>query len=205
MGGNKVENRCCLYYFLQYFKKNVLKEKNVKFVGAIRSFLSFFKLPGEGQVIDRILSFFSKSFADYSNMDHKTVHGLAFAVIMLNTDLHNESMKDRRMSKETFIKNTKQIDYAGQLDNKMLEEIYDEILTNPFTLGSIEEIKKFFNILAKYVNVDEKKEEKKDDDKKDQNPEQDKELEAMRQIPKPYRYAKAFSEWIEYSMTYSNR
>jgi len=40
-------------------------------------------------------------------MDHKTVHGLAFAVIMLNTDLHNESMKDRRMNKETFIKNTK--------------------------------------------------------------------------------------------------
>lgn len=49
----------------------------------------------------------------------------------------------------------------------MLIEIYDEILINPFTLGSIEEIKKFFNILAKYVNVDEKKEDKKDEDKKE--------------------------------------
>jgi len=49
----------------------------------------------------------------------------------------------------------------------MLEEIYDEILVNPFTLGSIEEIKKFFNILARLVNIDEKKEEKKDDEKKD--------------------------------------
>eukprot|EP00703_Trepomonas_sp_PC1_P002088 JAP94518.1 Sec7-domain-containing protein [Trepomonas sp. PC1] len=203
MGGNKVENRCCLYYFIKHFKKTMFSQKDVKFVGAIRSFLSFFKLPGEGQVIDRILSFFSKSFADYSHMDHRTVHGLAFAVIMLNTDLHNESMKDRRMTKETFIKNTKQIDYANQITDQMLIEIYDEILVNPFTLGSIEEIKKFFNILAKYVNVDEKKEEKKEEDKKE-NTEQDKELEMLRQIPKPYRYAKAFSEWIEYSMTYTN-
>ena len=58
------------------------------------------------------MSFFSHAYSVNANMDHKTIHGLAYAVIMLNTDLHNSSMKDRRMTKDVFVANTKLIDYA---------------------------------------------------------------------------------------------
>lgn len=75
--------------------------------------MSYFKLPGEGQVIDRIMSFFSKAYADYAGMDHRTIHGLSFAVIMLNTDLHNQSIREARMTRDIFKANTKKIDAAG--------------------------------------------------------------------------------------------
>ena len=55
---------------------------------------------------------FAFRFSQYSGLDHKTLHGLSYAVIMLNTDLHNSSIKDGRMSKQMFIANTKLIDYA---------------------------------------------------------------------------------------------
>lgn len=38
----------------------------------------------------------------------------------------------------------------------MLSHIYDEISTKPFTLGSIEEMKFFFGIVAKYMSVEDK-------------------------------------------------
>ena len=75
---------------------------------------------------------------------------------MLNTDLHNSSIKDGRMTKQMFIANTKLIDYAKQLTDDMLILIYDEIQKNPFTLGVIEDMKHKFTILQKYFFIDDK-------------------------------------------------
>ncbi|CAL6102266.1 Sec7_family protein [Hexamita inflata] len=205
IGGSKIENKAILYYFVKYFSKKHLATPNVPFVQALRDFLGYFKLPGEGQVIDRIISFFSKAYSVNCSMDHQTIHGLAYAVIMLNTDLHNSSTKDSRMSRDVFVTNTKLIDYAKQLSKQMLEDIYDEILRNPFTLGSIEELKKFFLIMSKYVNIAEKKEgETPGQQNQSQSQEDDKETEIIKQMPKNLRYAKAYLEWIMYGSTAHN-
>lgn len=79
---------------------------------AIRKFVTCFKLPGEAQKIDRLMSAFSERYcrcnrdvaSRFDNQD--TVFLLAFAIIMLNSDLHNPSLKDEnRMTLEQFITN----------------------------------------------------------------------------------------------------
>jgi len=53
---------------------------------------------------------------------------LAFAIIMLNTDLHSPSMrKEKRMSEEDFIKNLSGINNGKDLDLEMLSNIYNRI------------------------------------------------------------------------------
>ena len=55
---------------------------------ALRSFISTFRLPGEAQIIDRIIQrfstrYFSENPEGYANQD--SVYILAFAIIMLAT------------------------------------------------------------------------------------------------------------------------
>ena len=53
---------------------------------------------------------------------------LAFAIIMVNTDLHSPSMrKEKRMSEEDFIKNLSGINNGKDLDLEMLSNIYNRI------------------------------------------------------------------------------
>ena len=50
------------------------------------------------------------------------------------------------------------INYSNELTNELLVDIYNEISVNPFTLSSIEQLKKKFAIHAKYINIEQKKE-----------------------------------------------
>ena len=62
---------------------------------------------------------------------------LAFAIIMLNTDLHTPNMKpERRMTSDDFVKNLRGVDDCGDVDREMLLGIYDRIKTNEFKAGS---------------------------------------------------------------------
>lgn len=79
---------------------------------ALRKFQTYFRMPGEAQKVERIIEVFSQRYcqcnrdmvARLRNLD--TVFVLAFAIIMLNTDLHTPNLKaDRRMTQEDFIKN----------------------------------------------------------------------------------------------------
>ncbi|KAH0575286.1 Sec7 family protein [Spironucleus salmonicida] len=148
IGGARVLNRAILLHFTTFFEQNYLPQ-NAQFVSALRAFLGLFRLPGEGQVIDRIVSFFSWAYAKSANLSHRTTHGLSYAAIMLNTDLHNASARQGRMTREMFVRNTKQIDCSGELSDEFLGAVYDEIERSPFTLGSIEAIKAKFAILSK--------------------------------------------------------
>lgn len=75
---------------------------------ALRHLLSCFRLPGEAQKIDRILGKFAVEYCRAnpddvcSNSD--SAWGLAFAIIMLNTDAHSPQVKNK-MTKEQFISN----------------------------------------------------------------------------------------------------
>jgi len=55
-----------------------------------------------------------------------TILLLAFALAMLNTDLHNQNVK-RRMSPEDFMKNLRGTDDGNDLDATMLRNMYNRI------------------------------------------------------------------------------
>ncbi|CAM9848521.1 unnamed protein product, partial [Hapterophycus canaliculatus] len=85
---------------------------------------SGFRLPGESQKVDRLLSSFAECYvADnrdnptcpFSNSDTPFI--LSFAIIMLNTDLHRANAgkgrrRRRRMSKEEFISNLRWVSFC---------------------------------------------------------------------------------------------
>jgi brefeldin A-inhibited guanine nucleotide-exchange protein len=109
------------------------------FDDAIRLFLSGFRLPGEAQKIDRIMEKFAEKFTNqnpevFPSAD--TAFILAFSVIMLNTDLHNPSIKeDRRMTAEGFIRNNRGIAAnGGDLPDEVLKGIFGRIQKLPFSL-----------------------------------------------------------------------
>ena len=65
---------------------------------------------------------------------------LGFSVIMLNTDLHNPSIKpERRMTIESFIRNNKGIADGGDLPEEYLAGIFNRIKVNPFSLKEDDE------------------------------------------------------------------
>jgi IQ motif/SEC7 domain-containing protein len=79
---------------------------------ALRRYQTYFRMPGEAQKVERLVEVFSQRYC-HCNRDMvarlrslDTVFVLAFAIIMLNTDLHTPNIKsDRRMTLEEFIKN----------------------------------------------------------------------------------------------------
>uniref|UniRef100_A0A0N5BDR6 SEC7 domain-containing protein n=1 Tax=Strongyloides papillosus TaxID=174720 RepID=A0A0N5BDR6_STREA len=104
---------------------------------AIRDFMKYFTLPGEAQQIDRIVTAFSHHYSKttyneiFSTVNEDVIHILAFAIIILNTDLHSPHLKkEKRMSCSDFVKNTRQADQLGKLPVECYEEIYHRIKNN---------------------------------------------------------------------------
>ena len=65
---------------------------------------------------------------------------LAFSVIMLQTDLHNPSVKEeRKMTKEGFIRNNGGICDGKDLPEDLLTGIYDRVKKSPFSLKEDDE------------------------------------------------------------------
>ena len=107
------------------------------FASALRLFLSKFRLPGEAQCIDRFMeSFSSELFRQQGGemctfKDSDAVYVLSFSTIMLNTDLHNPTIKEtNRMTKEQFIKNNRGINGGEDLPGVYLSQLYDQIKDN---------------------------------------------------------------------------
>lgn len=106
---------------------------NVEIDIALRQLLKHFRLPGEAQKIDHIIQTFAHTYVAYNpHLSSKdgadSMYILAFAVIMLNTDLHTPSLKDsRRMKLDEFIKNLCRVEEGKNLDKKMLAGIYERV------------------------------------------------------------------------------
>ncbi|XP_023344069.1 cytohesin-1 [Eurytemora carolleeae] len=101
-------------------------------VQALRQFLWSFRLPGEAQKIDRMMETFAQRYCQlnpdiFTNSD--TCYVLSFAIIMLNTSLHNPSVKDKP-SVEQFINMNRGI-YAPP---PLLAHIFFSIKTEPFKI-----------------------------------------------------------------------
>lgn len=102
-------------------------------VAALRAFLSSFRLPGEAQVIDRIMSSFSSAYHRDNPNTFRTsdaAYVLSFGAIMLNTDLHKREVK-RKMTLEQFCANMRGIDGGLDVDLAVLISIYQDIATVP--------------------------------------------------------------------------
>ena len=104
-----------------------------RFASALRIFLQKFRLPGEAQQIDRLMDAFSKEY--YKQQGRKSVFKnsdavfvLAFSTIMLNTDLHNPNIKNRKkMTRQQFIRNNRGINKGEDLPEAMLAWLYTDI------------------------------------------------------------------------------
>lgn len=135
-GAKKEPNITIFNEFVQLFEF-----KELGLVESIRTFLASFRLPGEGQVVDRIMQKFAEKYykdnpSQFEEAD--TVYVLSFAIIMLQTDLHNESIQKKMPLAQFQIMNSG-INKGKDLDPHYLEEIYNTVKNNKFTLEEDEE------------------------------------------------------------------
>lgn len=115
------------------------------FDGAIRSFLSGFRLPGEAQKIDRLMEKFAERYVRCNPDAFKSAdvaYVLAYSVIMLNTDAHNPMVK-KKMSKEDFLRNNRGINDGGDLEKEFMESLYDRIVLDEIKMNDDEEEEEF--------------------------------------------------------------
>lgn len=101
-----------------------------------RQFLWSFRLPGEAQKIDRMMESFAQRYCQlnpniFTNSD--TCYVLSFAVIMLNTSLHNPSVKDKP-TVDQFVSMNRGINDGGDLPRELLVSLYESIKTEPFKI-----------------------------------------------------------------------
>ncbi|KAJ4446274.1 Cytohesin-1 [Periplaneta americana] len=101
-----------------------------------QQFLWSFRLPGEAQKIDRMMECFAQRYCQlnpniFTNTD--TCYVLSFAIIMLNTSLHNPSVKDKP-TVEQFISMNRGINNGGDLPQELLVSLYESIKTEPFKI-----------------------------------------------------------------------
>ncbi len=111
---------------------------NLSFTEALRTYLSFFKLPGEAQKIDRLMEAFGKRYCEQNpagEVKHPdAAYVLAFQVIMLNTDLHNKSIK-HKMTLEELKRNLRGENQGENFSDKFLTNIYRDIESNPLKMN----------------------------------------------------------------------
>lgn len=105
---------------------------------ALRLMLESFRLPGESQLIERIMVTFSKAYiaSDIPPgcADEDSVYVLSYAVVMLNTDQHNPNMKSRRMTILDFSRNLRGTNGGKDFEPEYLQAIFDAISSNEIIL-----------------------------------------------------------------------
>lgn len=99
---------------------------------ALRELLSTFRLPGESQLIERIVEAFTEKFCSDNGSgdiaDKDAAYTLTYATIMLNTDLYNPSIKPQnRMTSDAFSRNLRGVNHGKDFAREYLQEIYDSI------------------------------------------------------------------------------
>lgn len=100
---------------------------------ALRRLLHEFKLPGEAQQIDRIMEKFADSFCRTNGGVFRAAedaYRLAFATVMLNTDVHNP-LADHMLSFDTFCEMNSDVQPDGSvlpvLPEAELRGVFDRI------------------------------------------------------------------------------
>ncbi|EPS36024.1 hypothetical protein H072_10526 [Dactylellina haptotyla CBS 200.50] len=104
---------------------------------ALRDLLGSFRLPGESPLIERLVTIFSEKYhnmAKRDDIDNKdAVFVLTYAIIMLNTDQHNPTVKTR-MQITDFTRNLRGVNGGKDFAPEFLEAIFETIRTNEIIL-----------------------------------------------------------------------
>eukprot|EP01116_Phalansterium_solitarium_P007025 TRINITY_DN1948_c0_g2_i4.p1 TRINITY_DN1948_c0_g2~~TRINITY_DN1948_c0_g2_i4.p1 ORF type:complete len:1604 (+),score=411.16 TRINITY_DN1948_c0_g2_i4:311-5122(+) len=110
------------------------------FVSGLRELLESFRIPGEAQVIGRILEAFAAHYwrsigAAGPFLSQDAVEIIAFSAVLLNVDQHSPQVVNR-MTFEQFVRNNRGIDLGGRsVPETLLRQIYDELRSNEIQLG----------------------------------------------------------------------
>ena len=105
--------------------------EGVPFDVALRSFTNRFAMPGESQMIYRILERFSVYYAQSNpEIDKDKALILSYALIMLNVDQHSSRVK-AKMTRDDFVRNT-ELALGGVVARSDLEEMFDRIAEKEF-------------------------------------------------------------------------
>ncbi|XP_027015278.2 IQ motif and Sec7 domain ArfGEF 1a isoform X6 [Tachysurus fulvidraco] len=101
---------------------------------ALRKFQAHIRVQGEAQKVERLIEAFSQRYCicnpgvvrQFRNPD--TIFILAFAIILLNTDMYSPNVKpERKMKLEDFVKNLRGVDDGEDIPRDMLIGIYERI------------------------------------------------------------------------------
>jgi brefeldin A-resistance guanine nucleotide exchange factor 1 len=106
---------------------------------ALRVLLETFRLPGESALIERIVSSFAEKYCASSVpegvADKDSVFILSYAIILLNTDQHNPTIKSQnRMTIEQFSRNLRGQNGGQDFAPQYLQDIFDTIKTTEIIL-----------------------------------------------------------------------
>lgn len=103
-----------------------------------------FLIKGEAQKIEHLTHAFSLRYIECNKQDCKllfncaeeTIEVLAYAIILLNTSIHNPNVKPiEKMKVEQFLKMTKGIDNGNDIDKAYMQSIYERVKLNEFKSG----------------------------------------------------------------------
>ncbi|XP_061123544.1 IQ motif and SEC7 domain-containing protein 2-like [Syngnathus typhle] len=101
---------------------------------ALRKFQAQIKVQGEAQRVERLVEAFSQRYCvcnpalirQFQNPD--TIFILAFAIILLNTDMYSPNVKpERKMKLDDFVKNLRGVDNGQDIPRDLLVSIYGRI------------------------------------------------------------------------------
>ncbi|KAG5839022.1 hypothetical protein ANANG_G00229940 [Anguilla anguilla] len=121
---------------------------------ALRKFQFRIKVQGEAQKVERLIEAFSQRYCmcnpgvvrQFRNPD--TIFILAFAIILLNTDMYSPNVKpERKMKQQDFIKNLRGVDDGQDIPAEMLSGIYlrirsEELKTNEDHVSQVQKVEK---------------------------------------------------------------
>ncbi|XP_063064120.1 IQ motif and SEC7 domain-containing protein 1-like isoform X3 [Engraulis encrasicolus] len=121
---------------------------------ALRKFQAHIRVQGEAQKVERLIEAFSQRYCicnpgvvrQFRNPD--TIFILAFAIILLNTDMYSPNVKpERKMKMEDFIKNLRGVDDGEDIPRDTLVGIYErirkrELKTNEDHVSQVQKVEK---------------------------------------------------------------
>ncbi|XP_026949759.1 IQ motif and SEC7 domain-containing protein 1 isoform X3 [Sagmatias obliquidens] len=121
---------------------------------ALRKFQAHIRVQGEAQKVERLIEAFSQRYCicnpgvvrQFRNPD--TIFILAFAIILLNTDMYSPNVKpERKMKLEDFVKNLRGVDDGEDIPREMLIGIYErirkrELETNEDHVSQVQKVEK---------------------------------------------------------------
>ncbi|XP_013877039.1 IQ motif and SEC7 domain-containing protein 1 [Austrofundulus limnaeus] len=120
----------------------------------LRKFQAHIKVQGEAQKVERLIESYSQRYCvcnpglvrQFRNPD--TIFILAFAIILLNTDMYSPNVKpERKMKLEDFIKNLRGVDDGEDIPRETLVGIYErirhrELETNEDHVSQVQKVEK---------------------------------------------------------------